>query len=119
MSNGWLSLPSLYLSLLLQAQVAAQQAAGPQRAVAPQPYQPPAQATTPGTVVAVSSSGSVGLYPSLEDYMGLNLAHYQVSSCVCVCWGCLTGACILTCTCIPTLCAYSLPPVALACTLAL
>ena len=67
-------------------------AQGGQRAVAaPQPYQPPAQATSPGgaTVVAVSSGGGVGLYPSLDDYMGLNLTQYQVS--IHVCEGVLGG----------------------------
>lgn len=53
------------------------QQAGPSPAVPSAPYQPPPSSSTPGatatTVVAVTGGG---LYPSLEDYMGLELSRY-------------------------------------------
>ncbi len=65
-----------------QAQLAQQrqQAGPPGPAVPSAPYQPPPISATPGatatTVVAVSGAVSGGLYPSLEDYMGLELSRY-------------------------------------------
>ena len=65
---------SFFFSLSpLQAQAAQQRAAHPPAITqGGQPYQPPAQAATPGPV------SYAGLYPSLEDeYMGLQLTGYR------------------------------------------
>lgn len=67
------SLEDMTVGKMAQAQAAQQRAAHPPAITqGGQPYQPPAQAATPGPV------SYAGLYPSLEDeYMGLQLTGYR------------------------------------------
>lgn len=68
-------------SLSLQAQVRTQQQPKP---IAPPPTGGASAPTMP------PSGGGGGLYPSLGDYMGLNLQHYTVSTDTCIyCMTCM------------------------------
>lgn len=49
-----------------------------QQAAITQGYQPPPSSSTPGaTVPPPAPATGGGLYPSLDDYMGLELTHYR------------------------------------------
>ena len=75
---------TLSLSLPPQAQLTQQrQQGGPPPAIPNAPYQPPPSSATPGpTSTTVVAIGGGGLYPSLDDYMGLELSRYAPVSSV-------------------------------------
>ena len=51
-----------------------------------QGYQPPPSSSTPGaTAPAPARAVGGGLYPSLDDYMGLELTHYRPVSTIIMC----------------------------------
>ncbi len=77
-----------------QAQLAQQrQQGGPPPAGPSAPYQPPHISATPGPAATAVVAVGGGLYPSLDDYMGLELSRYNpvsellqlVAEFVCMC----------------------------------
>ncbi|XP_064382643.1 syntenin-1-like [Halichondria panicea] len=78
MSGLYPSLEDMTVGKMANAQLTQQrQQGGPPPAIPSAPYQPPPSSATPGpTSTTVVAIGGGGLYPSLEDYMGLELSRY-------------------------------------------